>query len=197
MKRILIFLSLFLSVFSCQAQQGNKYTEDDVKQFYRTIQGDYQAQLNDSVSLSLHFTPIWEQESQRFRWLYMEAIDNESKKVIEQQILEIVPVSDITFKIIAHGLRKPETFVGKWSNRNFFDGFNTSILKGGRKFLFMKTQDFDYQTNWCNRKSLKCFAAGDRIHFKFSQEQERFYVKRIPSQSTKIFGYTFIKALTD
>lgn len=197
MKRTLILLTLFLTTLMCQAQKADKFTEDDVKQFYRTIQGDYQARLNDSISMSLHFSPIWEQEEQRFRWLYMEAIDNESKMVIEQRILEIQPVSDITFKVIVHGISKPETFVGKWSNRNFFDGFNKSILRGGGTFLFMKTKDFDYQTNWCNRKSLRCFPLGDRIHFKFSQEEERFYVKRVPSQSTNIFGYTFFKDPTD
>ena len=179
------------------AQKADKYTENDVKQFYRTIQGDYTAQLNDSVSVALHFTPIWEREGDRFHWLYMEAVNTDTKVVVEQKILEIVPVSDILFKVVCHGISKPEVFVGKWSNRNFFDGFNTSILKGKKKFTFIKTRDFEYQTNWSNRKSLKCFPAGDRVHFKFVQEDERCYVKRIPSRSSDIIGYVFFKALTD
>ena len=197
MKRILLFLALLLPMLNGFAQKSEKYTENDVKQFYRTIQGDYTAKLNDSVSVALHFTPIWEREGDRFHWLYMEAVNIDTKEVVEQKILEIVPVSDILFKVVCHGIKKPELFVGKWSNRNFFDGFNTSILKGKRKFTFMKTRDFEYQTNWCNRKSLKCFPTGDRVHFKFVQEDERCYVKRIPSRSSDIIGYVFFKALTD
>ena len=197
MKRLLTLLPLLLSMCCCFAQKAGPYTEDDVKQFYRTIQGDYTAQVNDSVSVALHFTPIWERENDRFHWMYMEAVNRETQEVMEQKIIEIVPVSEALFKVYCHNLSKPERFVGKWSNRNFFDGFNKSILKGRRKFVFMKTKDFEYQTNWYNRKTLKCFPSGNRVHFKFVQAEERFYVKRVPGNSSDIIGITFIKALTD
>lgn len=197
MKRILILLSACLLTLSSTAQKTAKFTEDDVKQFYRTIQGDYSGKLNDSTTVSLHFTPIWERDNDRFHWMYMEAVNKISNEVIEQKILEIVPISDISFKVLVYQIKSPELFVGKWSNRNFFDGFNSSILKGKKKFTFLKTKDFEYQTGWNGRKSLKCFPSGDRIHFKFVQEDERLYVTRVPSRSTHIIGYTFFKALTD
>ena len=194
MKKIFLLLAFSLLAFSATAQ---KYTEDDIKQFYRTIQGDYTAQLNDSTSVALHLTPIWEREGDPFHWLYLEAVSKESKKVIAQNILEVVPVSDIIFRVYVYQINSPETFVGKWGNRNFFDGFNSKILKGKKKFSFMKTKDFEYQTEWSGRKSLKCFPSGDRVHFKFVQEDERLYVKRVPRQSSRIFGITFFKAPTD
>lgn len=193
----MITLAIILLVLKLFGQKKSNFTENDAKQFYRTIQGDYTGSLNDSTTLSLHFTPIWEREDDRFHWLYMEATENESKKVVEQKILEIVPLSDISFRVILYDIKHPETFLGKWSNRNYFDGFNTSILKGKGKFLFMKTMDFEYQTNWNGRKTLKCFAKGAQVHFKFVQEDERLYVKWIPKRSSRIFGITFFKAMTD
>lgn len=197
MKRIIITLAAVLLALNLVGQKSGKYTEDDVKQLYRTIQGDYSANLNDSTTASLHFTPIWEQNGDRFRWLYMEAVNDVTHQVIEQKIIEIDPLSDISFNIFVHDLKHPETFVGRWSNRNFFDGYNTSILKGGRKFLFMKTKDYEYQTNWNGRKSLRCFPEGAQVHFKFVQEDERLYIKFVPQSSSRIIGFTFFKALTD
>ena len=197
MKRLFLLLSVCMLAFNGIGQQKQKYSEDDAKQFYRTIQGDYSGQLNDSTTLALHFTPIWERENDRFHWLYMEAVNTTTKAIVEQKIIEILPISDISFKVVAYDLSKPITFAGKWSNRNFFDGFNTKILKRKSKFQFVKTKDFEYQTGWNRRKGLKCFPSGDRIHFKFVQEDERLYVKRVPRHSSNIIGITFFKALTD
>lgn len=195
MKRLFILISVGLLALSAIGQKPEKYTENDVKQFYRTIQGDYTGQLNDSTTLRLHFTPIWEHDS--FRWLYMEVENASTKAVVEQKVIEIKPISDISFKVVVHGIAHPEQFVGKWSNRNFFDGFNTSILKGKKNFTFLKTVDFEYQTGWNRRKNLKCFPSGERIHFKFVQEDERFYVKRLLPRSSDFAGIVFLKDLTD
>ena len=192
MKRILLLLTICLLTLCGMAQ---KYSEDDVKQFYRTIEGSYTGQLNDSTTLSLYFTPIWEHDP--FRWLYMEVLNKKDKTIVEQKIIEIQPVSDIAFKVVVHGIAHPEQFVGKWSNRNFFDGFNTGILKGKRKFSFMKTKDFEYQTGWNGRKNLKCFPEGDRVHFKFVQEDERLYVKRLLARSSNFAYIVFFKEPTD
>lgn len=188
MKKLFFLLALSLLTFSGMAQNDS---ENDLKQFYRTIQGVYSGQLNDSTTVTLHIAPIWEYDG--FRWLYLEAIDNQSQKVMEQNVLEVVPVSSITFKLAVYELKSPELFAGKWSNRNFFDGFNTSILKGKGVFKFMKTKDFEYQTDWNRRKSLTCFPSGDRVHFKFSQENERLEVKRLLKRSSHLIGYSFFK----
>lgn len=193
MKKIFLLLTVGLLSLSGIAQKN--YTESDIKQFYRTIQGDYTGQSNDSTTLTLHFTPIWSHEP--FKWLYMEAVDNSTKTIVEQKVIEIQPVSDISFKVVVHGLAHPEQFAGKWSNRNFFDGFNTGIFSGKGKFYFMKTMDFEYQTGWNKRKNLKCFPWGDSVHFKFVQEDERFYVKRLPSGTSDLIGITFNKIPTD
>ena len=197
MKRLFLFLTIALLAFNAIGQNPKQCTENDIKQFYRTIQGDYTGQLNDSTTLSLHFTPIWEREDDRFHWLYMEVVNNSTKSVVEQKIVEIVPISNISFNVLTYEIKSPETFVGKWSNRNYFDGYNNGILKGKKKITFIKTKDFEYQTGWNGRKSLDCFPSGDRINFKFSQEDERLYIKRVPAHSSNIIGYTFFKALTD
>ena len=195
MKKVFLLLALGLLTFNGFAQKEAKYSEDDVKQFYRTIQGVYTGQLNDSTTVTLHITTIWDYDS--FRWLYLEAVNKESKEVIEQNVLEIIPVSDITFKVAVYELKSPELFVGKWSNRNFFDGFNSAMLKGKRIIKFLKTKDFEYQTEWNSNKSMPCFPAGDKVHFKFTQKDERFYVKRLLKRSTHLVGYVFTKVPID
>lgn len=179
------------------AQKKEKYTEDDVKQFYRTIQGDYRSIVNDSTSVSVHFTPIWERDDDRFHWLYMEASNDSTKQLIDQKIIEIKPVSEKVFKVFVYAIKEAKTFEGKWRNRNFFDGFTTSILSSRSKFIFTKTKDFEYQTSMVSPKNLKAFVSGDIVHFKFVQTGERLYVKRLLAKSTKIEGYTFMKDVTD
>ncbi|MBQ3709381.1 MAG: hypothetical protein II887_01620 [Bacteroidales bacterium] len=191
MKKILLLLTIGLLTLNVTAQKD--YSENDVKQFYRTIQGDYTGKLDDTITLSLHFVPIWEREKDQFHWLYMEAINNNTKEIIEQKILEIKPISDIAFRVLVYDISEPERFVGKWGNRNFFDGFNTGILKRGKRFDFIKTKDFEYQTNWYKRKNLGCFPSGERVHFKFVQEDERFYVKRLLTRSSKLKEIVFVK----
>lgn len=194
MKRILLLI--FASLLALQGI-GQDYTENDAMQFYRTLQGEYTGQLNDSTTIALHITPIWERENDRFHWLYLEAVNNRTHEVVEQKVLEIKPISSISFRVVVHGLANPEIFKGMWSNRNFFDGYNTRILKKSGKFQFLKTRDFEYQTGWNRRKVLKCFPSGDRIHFKLVQEDERLYIKRLPKHSTNIIGITFTKLPID
>ena len=195
MKRILLLLTVCLLTLGGMAQNKQKYSEDDVKQFYRTIEGGYTGKLNDTTVLRLFFTPIWQHE--RFQWLYMEVVNDSKKETIEQKVIEIRPISDISFKVVVHGLSHPELFAGKWGNRNYFDGFNTKILKGKRKFTFMKTKDFEYQTGWNRRKNLKCIPSGDLVHFKFVQEDERLYVKRLLAHTSDFDEIVFFKELTD
>ena len=197
MKRIVLLLSVCLLTLCGFSQKQEKFSVEDAKQFYRTIQGDYTGKANDSTTVTVHFTPIWEQYGDPFRWLYMEAINKETKAIVEQRIIEIKPISDISFDVVVYKIAHPEQFAGKWSNRNFFDGFNTKILKRHRTFLFMKTKDYEYQTGWSGRKSLKCFPSGDRLHFKFMQEGERMCIKRVPKHSSNIIGITLFKAPID
>lgn len=189
MKKLFLLLSLILLSFVGFAQ--NKSTEDDIRQFYTTIKGDYTSQINDSIILTLHLTPIWEYEP--YRWLYMEAVNDSTGAIVEQKIIEIQAKSEISYNVVVHDLAHPEQFVGKWSNRNYFDGFNTGIFKGKSQFHFMKTLDYEYQTSWNKRKNLKCFPSGDLIHFKFVQEDERLYVKRLLSGTSNLVGFTFYK----
>ena len=197
MKRFALVLAAILLAFNGFAQKQPKFTEEDVKQFYRTIEGDYSL-LNDkdSVVAMVHFTPIWETPENRFQWLYVEAI--QGKEVVLQKVLEIKPKTDELFTVVMHELKDPERFVGKWGNRNFFDGFTQSILSSKTRLTFVKTSDFSYQMTGFNRiRALSCFPEGDSLHLKFVQEDERFYIKRLPVKTNRIIGYQGLKALTD
>lgn len=193
MKRTVLLITALLLAFGLNAQKHSRFTENDVKQFYRTLQGDYSMAVNDSTIVVVHITPIWESEG--YRWLYLEATQGEQP--VLQKVLEVVPTTDKVFKVGIHGLKKPGRFAGKWANRNFFDGFTTSILTGNHKLSFFKTEDFSYQTNWNRVNALGCFPKGDLLHFKFVQADEKLYVKRMPAQSTRIIGFECLKEVTD
>ena len=194
MKRFALVLAAIFLALSGFAQKTPKFTEADAMQFYSTMEGDYVMMVNDSSSADVHFTPIWENNG-RFQWLYVEAsID---KKVVFQKVLELKPKTDKVFYVYLHDLKNPQQFTGRWANRNFFDGFTTSILKGGKKLSFMKTSDFSYQTHLERISAINCFPQGDLLHVKFVQEDERFYIKRVPKGTNRILGYQGLKELTD
>ena len=197
MKRFALILAAIFMVFNGFAQKEPKFTEEDAKQFYRTMQGDYTVIVNDSTTAMVHFTPIWENMGNRFQWLYLEVVKD--KKVVFQKVLEVQPKTDKVFRVYVHDLKNPEQFAGKWANRNYFDGFNTSIIKGGKRMTFLKTSDFSYQTDSGPKRYgfIDCFPQGDLLHFKFVQQDERFFIKQVPNQTDRIIGYQGIKELTD
>ena len=198
MKRFALILAAILLAFNGFAQKQPRFTEEDAKQFYRTIQGDYSVILmNDSLVASAYFTPIWESLGNRFQWLYLEVVQD--KKPVLQKVLEVKPKTDRVFYVYVHDLKNPDQFAGKWGNRNYFDGFTPSILKSGKRMTFVKTSDYSYQTNVGPKRFgfIDCFPKGDLLHFKFVQDDERFYIKRIPNQTNRIIGYQGLKELTD
>ena len=195
MKRFALILAAIFLTLSGFAQ--DKYTEEDAKQFYRTMQGDYVMQVNDSTTAMIHFTPIWEKPDNRFQWMYVEATIG--KNIVFQKVLELRPKTSKKFRVYLHDLKNPAEFAGKWANRNYFDGFTTSILKGGQRMTFVTTSDVSYQTNDgpIRYSVLDCFPKGDLLHVKFVQEDERFYIKRVPKRTNRIIGYQGLKELTD
>ena len=196
MKRFALIIAAILLVFSGFAQKQPKFTVEDAMQFYRTMQGEYVVQVNDSTTADVHITPIWESQGNGFQWLYLEATTD--KGVLLQKVLELRPKTDKKFHVLVHDLKKPAQFVGKWGNPNYFDGFTQSILKSGKRLTFVKTHDFSYQTTRLMRLSaINCFPKGDLLHFKFVQQDERFYVKRVPKGTNRILGYQGLKELTD
>lgn len=194
MKRIALVIAAILLAFSGFAQKQPKFTEEDAKQFYRTMQGEYTVIVNDSTTASAHFTPIWENASP-FQWLYVEV--SLKDKVILQKVLEVRPKNEKVFRVFIHELKDPAQFVGKWGNPNYFDGFNSGILQGGKRMTFLKTSNYSYQTQWLRCRAINCFPGGDLLHFKFVQEDERFYVKRMPNGTSRILGYQGLKELSD
>ena len=195
MKRFALVIAAMFLAFNGFAQKEPKFTEEDAKQFYRTIIGDYVVQVNDSTTMMVHFTPIWERPDNRFQWMYLEVTNDQN--VVMQKVLEVKPKNDKVFRVYIHDLKNPAEFAGKWGNRNYFDGFTTSILKGKHKVSFVKTADFSYQTDMIRCSALNCFPKGDLLHFKFVQEDERFYIKRVPDGTSRILGYQGFKELTD
>ena len=192
MKRFALILTAFFLAFNGFAQKQPKFTEEDARQFYHTMQGDYTVIVNDSTTAEAHITPIWESVNP-CQWLYVEVVLDQ--KVLLQKVLEVKPKNEKVYRVYVHDLKNPAQFVGKWGNRNYFDGFNAAILMGGKKVTFVKTHDFAYQSQWYRYGVIDCFPKGDLLHFKFVDQDERFYVKRMPTGTNRILGYQGIKEL--
>lgn len=190
MKRLALIMVAIFMAFSGFAQK-QKYTEEDARHFYRAMQGDYTVIVNDTTTASAHFTPIWENTGNPYQWLYVEVTLDD--KVILQKVLEVSPKNDKVFRVSVYNLKDPAQFVGKWGNCNYFDGFNSAILTGKKKMTFVKTNDYSYQSQWYRYGVIDAFPKGDLLHFKFVEQDERFYVKRMPTGTDRILGYQGIK----
>lgn len=193
MKRLVIAFVAILMASNGFAQKQSEFMEEDVMQFYRTIAGDYVMAVDDSTTAMVHLTPIWEND--RYQWLYLEA--EKGSVVVLQKVVEISPKNDKVFKVKVYDLKDAGQFAGKWGNPNFFDGFGRGILKGGNRLSFLKTSDFTYQSHWERLRTMDCFPQGDLLHFKFVQEDERFYIKRMPKGTNRILGYEGLKEISE
>ena len=60
MKRLALIIAAILLTFSGFAQKQPKFTEEDARQFYQTMQGEYTVIVNDSTTAEAYITPIWE-----------------------------------------------------------------------------------------------------------------------------------------
>ena len=97
MKRLALVIVAVLMACCGYAQNTPKFTEEDAKQFYRTIEGDYSLlDQQDSLVASVHFTPIWESSGNRFQWLYLEA--SRGKEVVLQKVLDRDEIGDFKEK---------------------------------------------------------------------------------------------------
>ena len=195
MKRVVLIFVAFLLAFSGFAQKQTKFTAEDVMHFYRAMQGEYTVIVNDSTTAATHIIPIWENTADPYKWLYLEVSIGE--KVILQKVIEVKPRNAKVFRVFLHDLKNPAQFVGKWGNPNFFDGFNSAILKGGKRLTFTKTSDYSYQSQWVRYNAIYCFPKGDLLHFKFVEQDERFYVKRMPKGTSRILGYLGLKEVSE
>ena len=195
MKRVVLIFFAALLAFSGFAQKQSKFTVEDVMHFYRTMQGEYTVIVNDSTTAATHIIPIWENAADPYKWLYLEVTIGE--KVILQKVIEVKPRNSKVFRVFLHDLKNPAQFVGKWGNPNFFDGFNSAILKGGKRLTFTKTSDYSYQSQWVRFNAIYCFPKGDLLHFKFVEQDERFYVKRMPKGTSRILGYQGLKEIIE
>ena len=177
MKRISLIFAAILLTFSGFAQKQPKFTVEDAMHFYHSMQGDYTVIVNDSTTAVAHITPIWGNAGNPYQWLYLEVTLKE--KVILQKVIEVAPKNDKVFRVFFHDLKNPDQFVGKWGNPNYFDGFNSAILMGGKRLTFTKTSDYSYQSQWVRFNAIRCFPKGDLLHFKFveqglSQQQQAY-----------------------
>ncbi|SDI15061.1 chromophore lyase CpcT/CpeT [Winogradskyella thalassocola] len=137
MKRLLPFVILLISVFSCKNETKPEIQEDtELKELFSLMQGSFnseiQAQIDSSYyNISLHMYPIWEDKG---NFLYVEqALTSTPEKPYRQRIYEVNRESDSTFSSAIYKLDVDSIWVGKWKTPKAFDSIalkNISLKEG-------------------------------------------------------------------
>ncbi len=184
------FLAIAITLSTvCFAQKPAKYTEEDVNLICSTFQGTYKANDGDTAAMTLIIAPI--AKNGDVNTFYAELAYDSLNAPLEQKVFDIVPVSSKVYKIIVHNIKDPNRFFR--ADKSRLNKITTSDYSGKKKHHFYRTKSSDFQTNWQSRKAFKSIKRGDRLHYKFSDEEGRFYVKRVPARTTRILGTTFVK----
>lgn len=185
-----LFLAIAFMFFSvCLAQKPLKYTVEDVNLVCGAVQGTYKALDGDTAAMTLRIVPV--QNGQNAFLFYLELCYDSINTPLEQKVFEIVPESGKVFKFVVHNLKDGARFAH--ADKATLNKIRPNDFKGKKKHYFYRTKTSDFQTNWQGRKAFKSIPQGDRLHYKFSNEEGRFYVKRVPAHSTRILGTTFVK----
>lgn len=185
-----LFLALTLALSSiCFAQKPLKYTTEDVNLVCSTVQGVYKALDGDTAAMTLRIIPL-QNESRTFRF-YVELCYDSINMPLEQKVMDIVPQNDKVFKFIVHNIKNSARFAR--ADKAELNKIGPNDLSGKKKHIFYRTKTSDYQTAWQGRKAFKSIKRGDKLHYKFSNEEGRFYVKHVPAHTSRILGTTFVK----
>lgn len=108
-------------------------TSSDLDELVRIMTGSYNSEKQskkDSTyyNISLHMYPIWTKSSDF--WIYVEqALNNKQDQPYRQRVYKVEKVEKNKFKTIIFTLKDEQSFIGKWKTPNYFDQFDTSILK--------------------------------------------------------------------
>ncbi len=88
-----------------------------------------QAEKDSSYyDISLHMYPIW--KDKKGHWIYVEqAASSFQEKPYRQRIYRVDQNEHDSFESIVYAIKGQEDFVGKWKTPEYFDQFDTSILK--------------------------------------------------------------------
>ncbi|MBC8756606.1 chromophore lyase CpcT/CpeT [Kordia sp. YSTF-M3] len=135
MKKIIIIavITVFLcSISSCDSYKSTTST-NELKALQTQMTGSFDSSeqaAKDSTyyNISLHMYPIW--KSKDGYWLYVEqALNTNQAKPYRQRVYKIEYFMNTRYVSKVYTLQNPEDFIGKWKTPEYFDQFDTSILK--------------------------------------------------------------------
>lgn len=127
---VLVFiLSLILA---CKAKQV-KQPVDNFELLKMMMTGSFDSSLQaeqDSAyyDITLHMYQIWTYSEGT--WIYVEqSVSQNQSKPYRQRIYELDQLDENNFVSRVYTLEEPQRFISKWQNPEFFNQFDTSLLK--------------------------------------------------------------------
>lgn len=152
MKKVILFYAIAQFVFTISSCNSSKsatsQNELDVLQTIMTGSFDSSEQAAaDKVyyNISLHMYPIW--KSKDGYWLYVEqALNSDQSKPYRQRVYKLEKIGYREYVSKVYTLENPDDFIGQWKTPEYFDQFDTSILKEREGCgVYMKRQGKNYR----------------------------------------------------
>lgn len=162
MKRL---YSLTLIVIACLLLTNCKdATKEELTALQTLMTGSFdsseQAKADESYfDISLHMYPIW--TSKDGYWLYVEqALSSKQSKPYRQRIYQLEKLEDGSFSSKVYTLENPEAAVGKWKTPEYFDQFDSAMLKEREGCAVILKKDGDSYSGSTNEKDCKSSMRG-------------------------------------
>jgi len=165
-KSIIYFLFIALCAFTTISYTSDKSVNDsdELKALQTMMTGSFnsseQAASDESYyNISLHMYPIW--QSKKGYWLYVEqAINAMQDRPYRQRVYELTKMENGKFSSKVYTLENPKDFIGKWKTPDYFDQFDTSILKEREGCAVILEKQGENYTGSTNEKDCKSTMRG-------------------------------------
>lgn len=131
-KCFFFFLTISILTLGCSSQKS-MMKNNELNNLQEMMTGSFDSNLqskNDTTyfDISLEMYPIWQKSGEYY--LYVEqAVSSMKEKPYRQRVYKIEQISEGKFVSKVYTLNDPKTFIGKYNDAQFFEKFDTSILK--------------------------------------------------------------------
>ncbi len=126
MKKLLLFILISTSLFSCKSgQNGLKISKSELnmKELIAIMQGNYSSEKQSKkdttyFNISLRMVPIWKDKG---NYLYVEqALSSKQDKPYRVRIYKVSQLSENEFVSEIHTLKNEKNWIGKWNTPEAF-----------------------------------------------------------------------------
>ena len=133
--RTLLFLLALVGIFGCSVSKNSTktYLTEDLSELKNLMTGSFASSKQAAADsafydISLHMYPVW--QSREGNWIYVEqAVTANQMKPYRQRMYKLEKGENDQYISRVYAFENPADFIEKWKTPDFFNQFDTSILK--------------------------------------------------------------------